>query len=116
MSKATNGQQMQLEQALRLLDVDGEPIKWEKAEDGSYSAKVEKKGTKVKDAEGKDKELPGNTYIYSITLTPQIVNVGVIEHVEGSTEEGPIPEAEAKKAAKAELATEDNHSKKSKKF
>ena len=112
MSKASNGQQMLLDEALKLLDVDGEPIKWEKQEDGNYTSKVEKKGTKVKDAEGKDKELPGNTYIYSITLTPQIVNVGVIEQVEGAAPEGPIPKAEAKK-----LAAEDNSkSSKSKKY
>ena len=99
---------MLLDEALKLLDVDGEPIKWDKQEDGNYTAKVEKKGTK--DSSGK--ELPGNTYIYSITLTPQIVNIGVIEQVEGTVPEGPIPKAEAKK-----LAAEDNSSsKKSKRF
>ena len=125
MSKATNGQQMQLEQALRLLDIDGEPIKWEKAEDGSYGARKEKKGAKVKDAEGKDKQLPGNIYIYSITPQTTIVDVGVIEHVEGSPEEGPLTGDEAKKAdeaVKAEakkseeaLKVEDNSSKSSSK-
>ena len=115
MSKAANGQQMQLQEALKLLDVDGEPIKWQKAEDGSYSGVKEKKGTKVKDAEGKDKELPGATYIYSITPQTTIVDVGVVEQVEGAITEGPQPEAKVEKATAKEEA--DNPAKgKQKKF
>ena len=100
---------MQLEQALNLLDKNGEPIKWEKQEDGSYTAKLEEKGSK--DVNGK--ELPGNTYIYSITPQTTIVDVGVVEVVEGTAPEGPVPKAEAKKA---EASSSSSSSSKSKKF
>jgi hypothetical protein len=107
MSKAAQGQQMQLQEALKLLDKNGEPIKWDKQEDGSYTAKLEEKGTK--DVNGK--ELPGATYIYSITPQTTIVDVGVVEVVEGTAPAGPIPKAEAKK-----LAAEDNTSKSKKRY
>lgn len=103
MSKASNGSQMLKDEALLLLDKNGEPIKWEEnKDDGSYSAKLEEKGTT--DVNGK--KLPGHTYIYRIDPIPQLVNVSVVEEVE--VLEQPEQAAEVKKQAEIEKSISDN--------
>jgi hypothetical protein len=102
MSKASNGQQMLLSEALLLLDKNGEPIKFDKNDDGTYTGTLEEKGT----TDQNGKKLPGNKYTYRIDVQPQIANVSVVEEVveEKSGSANPkatAPEPETKTTSKS---------------
>jgi hypothetical protein len=79
MTKISNGQQMLLNEALRLQDPEGKDIKWEKNEEGTvYTAPAyEEKPTEDKSG----KKLAGTRQIYRLDVMPQIATVSVVQQV-----------------------------------